>query len=593
MEALNEDIFLRIIEFCPPSFLAKARLVSSVWKDYVDSRPNSIYKNCRHENFGYDMPSAREAGLTEADYNNLLGGQKGCMSKGCGDKKASRTHWSWFKRWCQNCWRMMVEREDRVIKSRGNQYGRTVLTKMLECIPAGMHDSFLKPHDFKGEDDEEDAGRNNSPRLYKYYLTEDIERIIEQYEALTPAPYVEDPNHSPELRTAALAAHQALMDDLDNRRNDFFVAGKKKNDEHMARVKKIEAGIRTRRAENRRPHDKNRTARKELFSQLADDELAHIPLDFVRKTKAYKAATRIYRDPGTQRGWMQLKPKIIQEWEASQGMGAASSDKDKDASRTTPDSENHQEVDDDDLMQLDDAEISNEPQTNNLNQHTVERQMPRQEQIQQGRMSLPRMHFGPQSSSHPVSNRNSMPGSHQSNGYALNNINRLSGGAQPNIYTINSGSMYGGAQSNGFSMNNTNSLSGGAYPINYEVNNGRHLPGFGQSNGHATNNRNTMHNHTGLTGVSPLDLYMIDNNDDLGRRALFNRSISGLSGSSYANPNPNGRMVNGIGGQLSHSHSQGPISTPMNPGLHSSGRGPIPIDSLLNNAVPTSRTGSN
>lgn len=308
---IDSAIWMRILEFTPPSFLGKARLISKDFKGFVDQF-TSIYVNCRKENFGYDMPPP-PAGLTERQYSNLLG-SKGCLSPGCDDKNASRTHWSWAKRWCMKCWKSKIEREDRVIKSRTNQFGRTTLDKMLECIPVGMHDSFMKPHDIM--DAVEPRGRN-APRLYKYYLTEDIDRIITDYEALTPAPYVEDPSHTAEQKATALANHQALMDGLEEKRTAFFAERKAKNDEHMDQVKKIESGIRLRREINSVPYDTNRKARKELFTKRAEEDIGHIPTEFVQKTKAFKAATRIFRDGGTERGWQTLKPKIVQEWEDS------------------------------------------------------------------------------------------------------------------------------------------------------------------------------------------------------------------------------------------------------------------------------------
>ena len=311
MKVFDDSIYMRILEFTPPSFLPKARLISKAFKGFVDHF-TSIYVNCRKENFGHDMPPP-PSHLTEQQYNELLGGRKGCVQPGCADKRAIRTHWSWYKRWCWHCWKEKIEREDRVMKSRGLTYGRATLTKMLECIPVGMHDSFLKPHDFI---DSTETPIRGAPRLYRYYLTEDIDLIIKEFEALNPAPYVENPNHTGAERAAALAAHQELMDGLEAKRAAFFAERKAKNDEHMAQVVKIEAGIRMRRARNRNPYDENRNARRELFSRRAMEDLPHIDPTFVKSTAAYKAATRIFRDPGTERGWLTLKPKIVAEWEA-------------------------------------------------------------------------------------------------------------------------------------------------------------------------------------------------------------------------------------------------------------------------------------
>lgn len=305
---------MRILEFTPPSFLPKARLVCQSFKGFVDQF-TSIYVNQRKENFGFDMPPPPPH-LTDQQYNELLGGKKGCVAEGCHDRRAIRTHWSWYKRWCWECWKERIEREDRAVKSRGVTYGRATLTKMLECIPVGMHDSFMKPHDYMEHN--ETTRARGAPRLYKYYLTEDINRIIKEFESLNPEPYVENPNHTATERAAALAAHQELMDGLEAKRVAFFAERKAQNDEHMALVQRIEAGIRNRRARNRDPYDSNRNARKELFTRRAGEDIPHIPIDFVQGTVAYKAATRIFRDGGTERGWLTLKPKIVAEWEEAQ-----------------------------------------------------------------------------------------------------------------------------------------------------------------------------------------------------------------------------------------------------------------------------------
>jgi hypothetical protein len=309
---LTQDIWMRILEFTPPAFLAKTRLVSKIFKTYVDNF-SSIYKNCRKENFGYNMPDA-PLGYSERQYNNLLCGSKGCLEPDCPDKLASRTHWSWGKRWCQSCWKSKIEREDKVFKNR-TIHARPTLVKILECIPVGMHDSFMKPHDYV--DDE--VRPRGAPRLYKYYLTEDIEALMKAYDALTPAPYVEDPTHSAAEKAAAAAAHQALMDGLEAKRTEFFAAEKAKNDKHMDTVRKIEAGIRMRREKIAGPNEANRKSRKALFTKRAREDLfsSNPGMDecFVKSTKAFKNATRIFRDGGTERGWQALKPKILQEWQ--------------------------------------------------------------------------------------------------------------------------------------------------------------------------------------------------------------------------------------------------------------------------------------
>jgi hypothetical protein len=314
---LGQDLWMRILEFTPPSFLKKARILSKEFKGWVDDF-NSIYVNQRKENYGQDMPDPPR-GLTERQYNDLLGG-KGCLEPGCTDKLASRTHWSWAQRWCWDCWKAKIEREDRVLKLNHAPHGRNLVAKLLECIPVGMHDSFLKPHDFIEDLESRPRG---APRLYRYYLKEDVKKIIEKYDALIPAPFVENPEQTPEERASARAAWQEEMDKLDDKKAEFLADGKAKNDEYMKIVQKIESLVKKRRDVVAKPYNDNRQARRELFTRRAREDLPHIPTSFVESTKAYKAATRIFRDGGTERGWQTLKPKIEKEFEKSKSAGAA------------------------------------------------------------------------------------------------------------------------------------------------------------------------------------------------------------------------------------------------------------------------------
>ncbi|CAG8970933.1 hypothetical protein HYALB_00000913 [Hymenoscyphus albidus] len=307
-ERIGQDIWMRIFEFTPPSFLKKARLVCKTFQGIVDQF-DSIFVNCRKENYGWDMPPP-PPGMSEREYSDLLGG-KGCQTAGCQNKKASRAYWSWAKRWCSTCWEKNVIREDRVIKQKQNEFGRNTVVKMLESIPAAVHDSFIKPHDYTVEVDVRSRG---PPRLYKCYLESDVDKIIEEYKALTPLPHVPNPSHTPQEAATAAQIHKDLMDGLEEKQNAFFAEKKTINDEHMAKVCKIEQAVRNKRLNDRKPNDKNRKARSELFSRRATEELKHIPIEFVQKTVCFKAATRIYRDPGSERGWRALKPKIEAEW---------------------------------------------------------------------------------------------------------------------------------------------------------------------------------------------------------------------------------------------------------------------------------------
>ncbi|KAH7409138.1 hypothetical protein BKA64DRAFT_388256 [Cadophora sp. MPI-SDFR-AT-0126] len=312
-QKLSDDLWMRILEFSPPHFLKKVRLWNRAFKEMVDGY-DSLFVNQRMENFGVNMPIAKSMGLTERQYTDLLGG-KGCLEPGCTDKKASRTHWSWAKRWCTKCWQNKIEREDRILKARQHDFPqRQVLTKLLECIPIGMHDSFMKAHDYI---ENLEARPSTAPRIYKYYIKSEVDKVIEEYQAFKLPPFKDDPNKSAAENASARTEHQQKEAEAAQKQSDFLDERKAKNDEHMQRVLKIEGAIRKKRQEDAQPYNKNREGRRELFLKRASEQIPDIPATFITETKAFKAATRIFRDAGTERGWQTLKPKIEKEWEDS------------------------------------------------------------------------------------------------------------------------------------------------------------------------------------------------------------------------------------------------------------------------------------
>jgi hypothetical protein len=145
---------------------------------------------------------------------------------------------------------------------------------------------------------------------------------------------VEDPTQTPEERNRARAAWQEEMDKLDDKKTKFLEDGKKANDKHMETVQKIESLVKKRRDLVAQPYNNNRQARRELFTRRAREDLPHIPTSFVESTKAYKAATRIFRDGGTERGWQTLRPKIEKEFEKSKATSTNSAIADLDEEET-------------------------------------------------------------------------------------------------------------------------------------------------------------------------------------------------------------------------------------------------------------------
>lgn len=308
------QVWWRILEFCPPIFLRKARLINKEWAGWVKNF-SSIHDNNRKENFGYNLPE-HIPGLSGPAYLDLLGG-KGCMEPGCKNKDATRAHWAWKKRWCFNCWKEKIEREDRIQKHRQLQYTRATIDQLLACIPVSMYDSFGKPHDYVEDEAQPQANQASTHRLYKYYLIADVENIIKEYEALTPEPYREDPTHDAQQKVVARQIYDEKMLKLPEEQTKFCDEKKAENQKLMQLVLQIEKAIKERREKTRKPNDANRKARRKLFLESAKRDLPEIPEEFVLTTKAFKDATRIFRDPGSERGWRTLMPKILAEYEAS------------------------------------------------------------------------------------------------------------------------------------------------------------------------------------------------------------------------------------------------------------------------------------
>jgi len=322
---------MRILEFAPPSFLSKARLVCKEFHGIVERYQTSLFVNCRQEN-GIPPPPP---GISEKKLNSLLGGFKGCQEENCGDKKAHRTHWSFMKRLCHDCWQAKIMREDKILKSHASP-PRITLLRLLECIPVAIQDSFLKAHDYK---DDLEAARGQ-PRLYKVYSINDVERVIKEYENLGPGEFVPDQTLSQAENDAAQRENERRLADLPAKQEAYLTDGKAKNDEHMAYVRIVEQMLKDKRLKNRVEIDHHRNNRKALFTKRAQEELPNIPTEFVQRTKAYKAACRIFRNSGSERGWQQLKPKIKSEWNESQKSDAQAPPAEKKDSQTDETVEN-------------------------------------------------------------------------------------------------------------------------------------------------------------------------------------------------------------------------------------------------------------
>ncbi|KAI9742266.1 MAG: hypothetical protein M1818_004166 [Claussenomyces sp. TS43310] len=304
------DLWQRILEFCPTKFLlTKARLINKTFRTIVDSR-TALVVTCRLENYGFDMPSCPE-GLTERQYNDLLGG-KGCMNPGCSDKRAEKTYWSWNKRWCLKCCKAQMARETDVKQDLSRlMIQPTHIDSLLECIPWALRDSWGQVAPLV--EDASDA----RPGVRKVFRKAEVEKITIDYKALTPLPYKEDPKASDQEKRDAKAAYDQRVANLPQAKSDFFKTRKASNKIFMTKAFDIERHVIARMRKIKEQNDANRAGRKELYLHRAAAELPHIPADFIIKTKCYKAACRIFRNAGTERGWKELENKIYLEWEGS------------------------------------------------------------------------------------------------------------------------------------------------------------------------------------------------------------------------------------------------------------------------------------
>lgn len=298
-----------MLEFCHPSFLNKARILNRAFSAIVQMYKVSLFINSRTQN-GLPPPLP---GTSETELNMLLGGFKGCQNPTCGNEKAHRTHWSCMKRLCHDCWLSMILREEKVLKEFVSPLvDRLTLQRLLECIPVALQDSYFKAVDWK----EDLASVGGQPRLYKVYYTADIKNIIEKHNALRPAPFKENVEWTQLDRDNHYRDYQSALADAKTKQDEFIETMKERNEKFMAWVKSVESAQKITSKQTRDDHDVNRNARRKLFTRRATEDLPHIPTEFIQqRSDAYKRATRIFRDPGTERGWNTMKPKIEKEWE--------------------------------------------------------------------------------------------------------------------------------------------------------------------------------------------------------------------------------------------------------------------------------------
>lgn len=304
---LCDELWMRIFELTDARFLStRARLICRRFKEIVDSC-NSIFFNQRMEIYGKNMPGP-PPGMSERQYNNLLGG-KGCEE--CSDRSCTATKWAWYKRWCVSCWEKRISLEYKIIKDYEKEFPRSIILQLLDCLPYCMYDAYMKSHHV-GE--VHGTFPPSGPKVHKYYQTQDVAEIVAFYKTLIPAPYKENPEHTPEEQVYAMAKYQDFVEKTCEERKLFLAKKNRERDELMERVFKVENAIRIRRQEISRPNKIARQGRRDFHTKMARQELPHIPIDFIQKAKAYKASCRIYRNAGTERTWKVLKPKIENEW---------------------------------------------------------------------------------------------------------------------------------------------------------------------------------------------------------------------------------------------------------------------------------------
>lgn len=94
---VHMDIWELILPYCPLRFLFTARNVNKHFQERLAY--SSLWKKCRIQNYGTDMPDPLP-GMMEWDYANLVEGL-GCMS--CQNKRTRKTYWAFQKRWCAKC----------------------------------------------------------------------------------------------------------------------------------------------------------------------------------------------------------------------------------------------------------------------------------------------------------------------------------------------------------------------------------------------------------------------------------------------------------------------------------------------------------
>jgi hypothetical protein len=296
------DIWVKILEYCPPKFLVKAREIDSTFRHILGR--NTIWKRSFQNTYGESCPDP-PLGLSYMQYADLVGGF-GCQAKGC-PKAARKIYWAFLRRWCEDCFRSRITLRRETDRPFRNVHG------------------FLLPPDLRPTD------------CLVFFNCEPPNKY------LCAGSYAERPkwlrshgnDEGYEERAVQLLAEEIyeLRPKTEDELVAFLIGRKEERDRDLAILQECENFFEClKRDKSERKAIRN--ARIDFFEERAARLDPRIEPSALHLMKPFRRAIAIKKMP-VERCWDVLRPKIEKERAGAQGVEGSGAEKQRETRRET------------------------------------------------------------------------------------------------------------------------------------------------------------------------------------------------------------------------------------------------------------------
>ncbi|KZF24771.1 hypothetical protein L228DRAFT_245776 [Xylona heveae TC161] len=300
------DVWLHILSFCPPRFLARARRINKAFHHALSYE--SAWRENRLQYYGSGMPGPLP-GMKEWDYSNLLDGV-GCMN--CENTRIRKCYWAFQKRWCWACFNAKVMKVSEMESSYRNlaiavnnllylqesaAAGiRDAYPRLMECIPHGVIDSW---GGYESAGFYPRSWQRSGHSRQRVFLWADFLSILHEYKE-----FIGQGLGSTESKT-------------EEEIEQWYSIKEAQAKEHLSRIQLIEDWVETRSREEKRQTAAWRGFRVDYFTVRAVELDPPITESVLQLMPAFKRAIEIAKPPSL-RSWEILLPKLLQEREEAE-----------------------------------------------------------------------------------------------------------------------------------------------------------------------------------------------------------------------------------------------------------------------------------